>query len=348
MNENNQNNQNTPNNQEIFTENPIPKKQNDLIERYIYDVARRLPENEQSEVKLELRANIADMLPESPSLQDTKNILQTLGSPIKLANQYRQKPQYLISPLLYDTYIQTLKLVASIVAAVAAVGGAISGIPHIGAILSTAVWAGLQGALQAAFWVTIGFVIAEKSGYTGEDWKVENLPPLPAATDVSISKISSILGIALSAVFTVGGIYWLLSGGTFLFMINFGQENISLFSEAALQRAVPFVAIIGVAGIISNLVKLRHAKWNIPVCLTNAAFNIIVAASMITVLFWQDLFNPTLPAHPVIGDAISDVIVAMGQFQWRHIIAVLVIGFSLWDIVSGGWQTAKGLLRVKK
>lgn len=42
-------------------------KKADMIDRYIYDVIRRLPEKERADVRQELRANIYDMLPEAPS-----------------------------------------------------------------------------------------------------------------------------------------------------------------------------------------------------------------------------------------------------------------------------------------
>ena len=38
---------------------------NELIERYIHDVIRRLPEKDRAEIERELRANIYDMLPEN-------------------------------------------------------------------------------------------------------------------------------------------------------------------------------------------------------------------------------------------------------------------------------------------
>lgn len=38
---------------------------NNLIERYVYDVTRRLPEKDRDEVSSELKSNIYDMLPEN-------------------------------------------------------------------------------------------------------------------------------------------------------------------------------------------------------------------------------------------------------------------------------------------
>ena len=80
--------------------------ENNWIERYVYDVARRLPEKDREEVKKELRANIYDMLPENAGNEQVKKVLYELGSPASLAEKYRQKPRYLISPAYYDEYVR--------------------------------------------------------------------------------------------------------------------------------------------------------------------------------------------------------------------------------------------------
>jgi len=91
---------------------------NDMIGRYIYDVTRRLTKNERSEIKRELESSITDMLPDNPSGQDIIDVLTKLGAPRILAEQYRQKPQYLISPAMFDNYFSVLKEVTAIVAIV--------------------------------------------------------------------------------------------------------------------------------------------------------------------------------------------------------------------------------------
>ena len=82
-----------------------------MIKRYVYDVTRRLPENQREEVGKELQANINDMLPNDPTEEDIKKVLVELGEPRILASSYRQKPRYLISPEWMDDYFQTLKIV---------------------------------------------------------------------------------------------------------------------------------------------------------------------------------------------------------------------------------------------
>ena len=53
----------------------MERSNNNLIERYVYDVARRLPEKDREDVKKELRANIYDMLPENANDEAIKKVL---------------------------------------------------------------------------------------------------------------------------------------------------------------------------------------------------------------------------------------------------------------------------------
>jgi len=58
-----------------------------LIDRYIYDVVRRLAEKDRDEVSRELESNIYDMLPDDPSEEDIRKVLYDLGAPCGLAEK---------------------------------------------------------------------------------------------------------------------------------------------------------------------------------------------------------------------------------------------------------------------
>ncbi len=83
-----------------------------MIERYLYDVAKRLPEDIREDVKNELRSNIEDMLSDDPGEEEIEKVLLEMGSPAKLAVKYQPNPRYLISPELFDDYFTGLKIVA--------------------------------------------------------------------------------------------------------------------------------------------------------------------------------------------------------------------------------------------
>ena len=89
-----------------------------MIDRYVYAVTDHMSEDTREDVSLKLRANIEDMLPENPTESDVRVVLEKLGNPNNLANEYYQKKNYLIGPSLYYKYIAVLKLVIYIVSIV--------------------------------------------------------------------------------------------------------------------------------------------------------------------------------------------------------------------------------------
>ena len=95
---------------------------NDLIERYIYAVTRRLPRSKQEDVAKELRGLVEDMLLERcgeamPEEKDVRIVLTELGSPQELYEKYDESSgKCLIGQPYYTTYLFVLKIVALAVA----------------------------------------------------------------------------------------------------------------------------------------------------------------------------------------------------------------------------------------
>ncbi|AVR32560.1 membrane protein, putative [Bacillus cereus] len=90
-----------------------------LIDLYIQEVAKRLPEKNSEDITLELRSTIEDMLPEDYSEEDVKSVLKKLGSPVSLANGYLDRPMHLIGPRYFDVYTTLLKMIIPIAAVIA-------------------------------------------------------------------------------------------------------------------------------------------------------------------------------------------------------------------------------------
>ncbi|MED2149641.1 hypothetical protein P4V48_20275, partial [Bacillus thuringiensis] len=67
-----------------------------LIDIYVEEVAKRLPEKNREDIILELRSTIEDMLPDDYNEDDEKRVLEKLGSPVALANGYLDRPMHLI------------------------------------------------------------------------------------------------------------------------------------------------------------------------------------------------------------------------------------------------------------
>ncbi len=90
-----------------------------LIDMYVHEVAKRLPEQNREDITLELRSTIEDMLPDDYNEGDVKSVLEKLGSPVSLANGYLDRPMHLIGPRYFDVYTTLLKMIIPIAAVIA-------------------------------------------------------------------------------------------------------------------------------------------------------------------------------------------------------------------------------------
>lgn len=83
------------------------EKDRELMERYIYEVTRRLPGDQREETAMELRELIGDMTEDS----SMDEVLRKLGDPVLFARKYRNENRYLIGPEYYDNYEWVMKIV---------------------------------------------------------------------------------------------------------------------------------------------------------------------------------------------------------------------------------------------
>jgi hypothetical protein len=86
----------------------------ELIERYLYEVGRRLPPKTRDDILAELRSVLQDKLDERvPEGQVTRahvvEVLKSMGSPKKVATSFAGE-RYLIGPSLYPTMMRVMKI----------------------------------------------------------------------------------------------------------------------------------------------------------------------------------------------------------------------------------------------
>ena len=96
----------------------------DLIDRYVQEVARRLPRNQREDVARELRSSLEDSLegrsgvPLDQVDEDTAvELLLEFGSPREAAASYQPGPRYLIGPSHYPSFLKTMKIAVAIMTA---------------------------------------------------------------------------------------------------------------------------------------------------------------------------------------------------------------------------------------
>ena len=72
----------------------------DFMERYIYQVIRRLPKAQREEVRMELEELIGDMYMDKGAMEE---VLTQLGDPAEFAKSYYNGQPYLIGPDYFET-----------------------------------------------------------------------------------------------------------------------------------------------------------------------------------------------------------------------------------------------------
>lgn len=288
----------------------------DWVERYVYDVVRRLPENDRADVEQELKSNIYDMLPENAGEEETKAVLTGLGPPAQMAEQYRQKPRYLISPAVYDDYVRVLKWVLPMVGGILLVIGLLMGVVEnldsgmtplpdfIAAVLTNGISMGVSGALQALLWTTVGFVIVDRTGAksvpSSKNWNVNDLPEVkPYEKDKSrIPLADSIVELVVIVVFSAIGIA-LCAGAVpiVFFHRGSGTEIVHFFSDSFLALCVPFIAIGCLLGVVECVVKIVKCRWTPLVCGTVIAGNVAGVGLMLYLFTRQNILSPEFSAY---------------------------------------------------
>lgn len=139
----------------------------DIVERYVFAVVRRLPVAQRDDVSLELRSLIEEMVRDrQESEAPEKSVLLELGNPADLADRYRGEERHLIGPRYYDLYLLLLKIVGFAVSLgiliSLAIGFAINPPGSFGKALGQIIGTLFGAYAQGFAWITVIFVIMER------------------------------------------------------------------------------------------------------------------------------------------------------------------------------------------
>ncbi|MBQ7359293.1 MAG: hypothetical protein IJW63_04260 [Lachnospiraceae bacterium] len=343
---------------------------NELIERYVYDVVRRLPEKQRQDIKDELLTLIEDMLEEytdngKSEKENVESVLRTLGSPAILADKYRGGKEYLIGGEYYSTYIQVLKIVLACVAVGMLIATFVSMcVKGIDPAMEVNGWinmmeegivniAAIPGACIQAFGIlTLVFAIMERNHVKLQDkgdWKLEELPLIPEKKAM-ISRSESVVSIVFTVLVMIMFICVPELMGAWLKSSDGVVVAVPAFNMAVWNTTLPLLLISMLANLIDELVKLLKGRYCLSVLWTNivtCVINIIVAAKM---LLTSNVWNPNFVSQiaqltgetiPEIGDVAgpSVVIGAGGELQVLNIIFVIVILASVLEIGTTIFRT---------
>ncbi|WP_264737686.1 HAAS signaling domain-containing protein [Cytobacillus firmus] len=322
-----------------------------LIEVYIQEVTRRLPEKSRADIALELQSTIGDMLPDDYSEEDVKEVLSKLGSPAALAAGYRDQPMHLIGPRYFDVYVSLLKMILPIAAAVSLISVAAEFIFDfnrddniINAVLGFmgyGIWRLIEVAVQVFFWLTIVFAVIERMDKGKEQHPLSpSLKPWTPDDLKSITYIPKKKAIPKCEVF--GNLMWTAIWATLYFyadrlmgVYRGGGEGLEFKIPAVNQDVLlgywPIVvAIIGLEVGLA-LYKLIIGQWTKRMAIFNIALELFA-----TIVFIFILLNPNLLQQEFIAYMTDLFSISAAQFKnWLlggiMIVFIFYSGMSIFD-----------------
>lgn len=294
-----------------------------LTDRYVHAVTASLPPDQREDIAAELRAVIGDAVAARSAAGTQADgesaVLLELGPPSQLADSYRGHGRSLIGPTVYPYWLRTLRVLLGVVPTVTALVVLFSEwqtVASLPELLWSAAGAALFAALQVAFWVTVGFVIAERTESPqalteafgpGRAWRPEDLPE-PREREVGwVDAITSIVGNAFVLVF----------------LLALEPVAGSLLGEGAME--LRWLIAVGVAlSLLASIVVLVRGRWSLWSAAANTLGNVVFLAPVIWLAAQRELVNPTL-VEAISGDAGDNWI-----WPTVGVIALVV----LWDTVE--------------
>ena len=324
-----------------------------MIDRYVYAVTERLPQDTREDVSLELRANIEDMLPDDPTESDVYAILEKLGNPANLANEYSQQKRYLIGPNMYDSYFSVLKLVIGIVASVFVSLTLLEWVftpPMEGnfAQISTRFFIDILGALidgvlQGSLWVTLTFVVLERSGvnegaipFVKKKWTPDDLAAMPVSKARKISRIETVFSMFCTVFFTA----LLYFNPLLIGIYTKGDSGLTLMEPLfVVERLRSYMVVILIFAIIQLCIfiwKFIAMQWSYPLAIANAAHNIALSILVFVMVSDTSLFNAELLSK--ISSFTETHLTEITSTWFRNSLWISVavfIAISLWDSIMG-------------
>ncbi|RXY99936.1 HAAS signaling domain-containing protein [Fictibacillus sp. S7] len=323
-----------------------------LIELYIQEVTRRLPEKSRKDIGLELQSTIEDMLPEDFTEEDVKEVLKKLGNPAVLASGYRDRPQYLIGPEIYDIYISLLKMVLPIaitISVMALVAEKVMGysgnesvMQVILSVIGKGIWNAISTGMQVFFWITLVFAILERTG-TGiaqysmttwrKEWKPEDLKDIPY---VPKKKAITRWEVSGSVIWTAiwGSLYYYASNlvGVYRSGDNGLELTTPVFNEHVLHSYWPLVVIAILLELLLAISKFRIGKWTMRLAFFNLSTQFIAFVILIIIFTNNQIF----------ATAFMDLLSIVSAGQKELIGAVIIIfGISAAIDVFSGFRKAR-------
>lgn len=314
----------------------------ELFDRYVYAVVKKLPQKQRSDISRELRSLLDDMLDsrrmmEEPALADAQALLLELGDPKQLAEKYREPKRYLIGPDSYANY----SLVLKIVLLCTAFGMALAKTLEYFLEQQEAAWlfAG-QGILEIFFalvqaftWVTVIFAVLERFGKKEKRlddklWNPSDLPPVPQEkADCKRGESAASIVFIVLAILLFNFFPWVIGA---YYQTDAGMANVPVFQLDVLRGYLPLMNLAFGLGLLRELMILVAGRYSVKLGIAVLLFNLVAMALCIAVFADGSIWNPDFP---LVLSGIADFqdfdIVYFWKLFQQFFAGVLIFAFAL-------------------
>ncbi|MCB6571231.1 hypothetical protein LI142_17165 [Eubacterium limosum] len=320
---------------------------NELIDRYVYAVTRRLPARLRNDIDKELHSLIEDMLDARcgglmPEDRDVRVILTELGTPSELAMRYIPEGRdHLIGPAYYSQY----KMVTGIVLASVTFGLVLSGFISFFTDSSEALyftlfsWIGtlITGLIAAFGAVTFIFAVFERKNialnFGGSE--LDSLPPVPEKKSV-IPKGEPIAGIIFSVIFCV-----IFLAAPQIICAKFGADQpfIPVFNVDLIHQLWYIFVALTILGIARESFKLYEGRYTKRLAIVTVVSDILSAALTLVLLSSQQILNSAFiaGASPILSnEVITGILTYFNLFFMAVILFCLLLDMGV-TLFKGFW-----------
>lgn len=269
-----------------------------ILNAYLEEIRHHLPLKNRTDIIEEIRSVLIDMIEErnpnpgsDPDEATIKAVLREYGPPRKVALQYATH-QRLIGPQIFPVYLQVLKIVLIVVAALNIVGlivsivsGSIGDSGLFVALLETV--GGLFSSLFTAFGiVTLTFILIERTTpqqwqiEVEEDWSPDDLEKVEDKQRVKIPELA--VEITLGMIFIVLINVYLDRIGIY-YLGDAGWVSAPILNDNIL-RYIPWITATAVLDIALNLYLIRKEFWDVPASLAKVILNVVKIAVLFAII----------------------------------------------------------------
>ncbi|WP_345800174.1 permease prefix domain 1-containing protein [Microbacterium sp. AZCO] len=303
-----------------------------LTDRYIDAAMRSVPDKQRADLSAELRASIADQIDArvdagEPAETAERDVLSELGDPDKLAAGYLERPLWLVGPRYYLDWWRLLKLLWAIVPVCAAFGVALAQTlagASFGEILGSVVSVVLAVVVHVAFWVTLVFVILERTGHETMDpspWTPDRLPEPKASGATFGDMVASLvfLVIAAGAVLWDHFVGWPVGGG----------ETMSFLAPGLWPWWITGLFVVMALEAVLAVAVFARGRWTTGLAVANLVLDAAVALPALWLLSNGLLVNTDFFPTVIPGDGAE-----VGGIL-SVILGFVFAGVAVWDSIDG-------------